>query len=67
MKYKQREHTTIGDIDHYKTIDQYIPTAIQEADARYPDKSIAGYDDLWSAAYCWAMDRMLVKEGLRVL
>ena len=67
MKYKQRPHKTVGRIDKYKQIDQFIPEAERIANEIYPDHSIPDYENRWSVTYFAAMNRILVKEGLRVL
>jgi len=67
MKYKQREHTTTGRRDIYPEIDRYIPEALRIANAIYPDISIPDYNSKWNLIYLEAMNKMLVKDGLRVL
>ena len=59
---KQREHETIGDIDYYKEIDDFIPLAMLYADNRHKDKESVS----WTRCFLARMNSMLKTEGLRV-
>jgi len=59
---KQREHTTVGDIDHYNDIDSFIGEALRIAESKYPDDRMKR--DL---LYHKTMDRLTSQAGLRIV
>ena len=63
----KREHDSHGTIDIYPEIDCHIPQAAQIADEKFPDASIKGFNKKWSTLFHKTMDKILVREGLRVI
>ena len=59
---KQREHTTVGDIDHYTDIDSFIPEALRIAKAKYPDDRT-----IRDVFFHETMDRLTSQAGLRLV